>query len=190
MYEPREDSFLIAKHIKDFCNKSPIFNVLDMGTGSGILALEASRYCNHVTAVDIDKDVVKLLKQRRINVNKAHQSTNNRYLSIKFIHSNLFSNIKKAKTKFDLIIFNPPYLPSRKSTFKHIDLDGGLHGTEIIERFLKDARKFLKKDGKILLLTSSLNRGILLLFKKYNLSYKIIDQENFFFEKLYVWILD
>lgn len=186
MYEPREDSFLIQKHIKDFCK--PTSHVLDMGTGSGILALEASRYSNHITAVDIDKDVIAFLK-KRTNENKAHQTHNNRYLKINFIHSNLFSNIK-TKEKFDLIIFNPPYLPSKSHEFKHIDLDGGFHGTEIIERFLKQAKSHLKSKGKVLLLASSLNRGILLLFKKYKFLYKILDQENFFFEKLYVWELN
>ncbi len=184
MYEPREDSFLIAKHIKEFCTKDS--QVLDMGTGSGILALEASRYSNHVTAVDIDKSVIAFLKSKKTDSTLTYLSSKAR--SINFIHSNLFSNIK-ARAKFDVIIFNPPYLPSKSNTYKHIDLDGGLHGTEIIEKFLKQAKRFLKKEGKILLLASSLNRGILILFRKYNFSYKILDQENFFFEKLYVWEL-
>jgi release factor glutamine methyltransferase len=188
MYEPREDSFLILKHVKDFCKQKA--KVLDMGTGSGILAIEASRYSDDVTAVDIDKEVIKYLK-KRIDVNKAHQTHINRYNRIKFIHSNLFSNLKSSK--FDLIIFNPPYLPSKSNTYKHIDLDGGFHGTEIIEKFLKQAKQHLKKGknpGKILLLTSSLNRNIFILFNKYKFKYNMLDQESFFFEKLYLWVLE
>ncbi len=186
MYEPREDSFLIAKHIKDFCHKSSDFNVLDMGTGSGILAIEASRYSDDVTAVDIDKQVILYLKGKKEDPTLSYLS--NKARTIKFIHSDLFSNLKGKR--FNLIIFNPPYLPSKSNAYKHIDLDGGLHGTEIIEKFLKQAKKHLKPHGKILLLASSLNRGILLLFRKYDFSYKILDQENFFFEKLYVFILE
>ncbi len=187
MYTPREDSHLIQKHIKEFCKKDPDFYVLDMGTGSGILAKEASRYSNHVTAIDIDKEAIKLLKDK-VNNKKNKVFLNKQHNSIRFLHSNLFSNLKQSK--FDLIIFNPPYLPSKKSSFKHIDLDGGLHGTEIIKKFLKEAKSHLKKQGKILLLTSSLNRGILNLFKKYNFSSKLIDQESFFFEKIFVWVLN
>lgn len=171
LYEPKEDSFLLLEHIKNYAK--PNSKVLDMGTGSGILAIEAAKYAKEVIACDIDKAIETL---KKANKNK----------KVKFIHSNLFSNIN-ILNKFDLIIFNPPYLPSTK--IKDIDIDGGKNGTTVIEKFLKQAKKYLKKEGKILLLCSSLNKNIERLFKKYNYNFKKIDKKSFFFEKLYVYIL-
>ena len=172
MYEPREDSFLIRKHIHEFCTEDSV--VLDMGTGSGILALEASKHCKNVMACDIDKKLITKLKRK-------HRSS-----KITFLHSNLFSNIK---SKFNLIIFNPPYIPTKKGKTRFIDLDGGKNGIEVIEPFLEQAKQFLRKDGKILLLTSSLNKNIESLFNKYSYSYLALDEEKLAFEKLYVWVL-
>jgi len=168
MYEPQEDSFLLLKHIRHYSHG----HVLDMGTGSGILAIEAAKKASKVIAADIDNDAIAHLKK------KIHNK------KITFIVSDLFSNIKD---KFDLIIFNPPYLPS--TNVKHIDLDGGRNGTEIIERFLKQSKKHLKDNGKILLLCSSLNKDIEKLFKKHDYRYNKIDEAPLFFEKLFVWEL-
>lgn len=168
MYAPREDSFLLLKHVKSYSHG----DVLDMGTGSGILAKEAAKYANNVIACDIDINVISALKKNALSKN------------ISLINSNLFSNIKG---KFNLIIFNPPYLPSSKIV--HKDIEGGKNGTQVIAKFLKQAKSHLKKDGKILLLTSSLNKGIENIFKQYRYQFKKIDQEPLFFEKLYVYEL-
>ena len=164
MYNPKEDSFLLLKNIKNHLRSED--KVLDMGTGSGILAKEASRVSKQVTAADINKEIPKHLG------------------SINLIHSDLFSNIKE---KFNVILFNPPYLPSK--SIRHIDLDGGRNGTEIIEKFLAKAREHLDENGKILLLCSSLNKDVESLFKKYSYNFKKIDQTSLFFEKLYVYEL-
>jgi len=227
-YEPREDSFLLKKHIKDFCKLS--FSVLDLGTGSGVLAKEAAKYSKDVTASDIDKELIRNLKKQHnqknvnnINLKKSKTSLqkfdikksliSNNINNITFIHSDLF---QKIKDKFDLIIFNPPYLSSKpiktksvttknsrdinkssnnsndiiNEACKDLALDGGKNGTEIIEKFLKQAKRYLKKDGKVLLLASSLNKNIESLFKKYGCNYRLLDEEKFFFEKLYVWVLN
>lgn len=176
MYEPREDSFLLLRNIKAYVK--PKHKVLDMGTGSGILAKEAAKYVKSVVAIDIEDKVIEKLK--------AEYKKNMKSNKIKFIHSNLFSNIK-SKEKFNLIVFNPPYLPSKK--IKDKQLDGGENGTEIIVKFLKQARKYLNKEGKILLLCSSLNKNIEKIFEKYNYNYKKIDEQSFFFEKLFVYEL-
>lgn len=174
MYEPREDSFLLLKnlkkYLKKYIHKGDI--VLDMGCGSGILARETARYARKVVAADIDKELITELERK--NKNK----------KINFVFSDLFSHITD---KFDLIIFNPPYLPSKN--IKHQDIDGGKKGTEIIERFLKEAREHLKENGKILILVSSLNKNIEELFSSYGYSYKKIGEQKFFFEKLFVYEL-
>jgi methylase of polypeptide subunit release factors len=51
VYEPHEDSFLLLRQIKKFAKG----NCLDMGTGSGILADEASKYCDNIIGADIDE---------------------------------------------------------------------------------------------------------------------------------------
>jgi release factor glutamine methyltransferase len=62
---------------------------------------------------------------------------------------------------FDLILFNPPYLPT--SAEEQIDdwleyaLDGGITGREVIERFLSEVPLLLSPEGRVLLLISSLN---------------------------------
>lgn len=174
IYEPREDSFLLLNEI---LKQKNIGNALDMGTGSGILALELAKHAQNVVAADINKNAVKELNNL-LHKNKIH--------NIKSINSDLFSHISE---KFDLIIFNPPYIPTTPGKVEFIDLDGGKNGTEIIERFLKNAANYLKDNGKILLLTSSLNKNIKCLFKKSGFIGKKLAEKKIFFEKLFIWEL-
>ncbi len=175
MYEPREDSFLLLKHIKNYSERK---RVLDMGTGSGILALELVKFADKVVATDIDDNVVNTMKQKIF-------SNFSNFSNLTVIKSDLFSNISE---KFDFIAFNPPYLPSSK--IKYREFDGGVHGTEIIEKFLSNAKKYLNDKGKILLLCSSLNKDIESLFRKYQYRFRKIDEQAFFFEKLFVYELE
>jgi len=170
IYEPREDSFLLLKHIKDYAKGL----VLDMGTGTGILVEEASKHADKAIGVDVNKEAIEFCKNKFNNIK-----------NIKFKNSDLFSSLKE---KFNLIIFNPPYLPSEPKA-SDIALDGGKQGYEMIEQFLKKAKKHLKKDGKILLLFSSLSKkekiNNILISEGY--SYKEIDKQHIHFEDLYVY---
>ncbi len=167
VYEPREDSFLILKHVKDYARG----RVLDMGTGSGILAEESLKYTDKVLAADIDPEAGKEVSE-----------------GVCFVESDLFSNING---KFDLIMFNAPYLPKDKE----IDdpaLYGGKDGHEIIERFVSDASRFLKDDGKILLVFSSLTdkEKVDTIIYENLLVKKQIDDKKLFFEKLYLYCIE
>lgn len=176
LYEPREDTFLLKKHIKDYAYG----NVLEIGTGSGILTVEAAQYdaVTHVLAVDIQDAVIEYCKKTIKNP------------KITFLQGDLFSTIKKGE-KFDLILFNPPYLPADKRA-PDITLDGGKKGYEIIERFLNTANTYLKSGGKILLLFSSLsNKNKIDEIMKRNLFVaKEIDQQHISFETLYVSLME
>lgn len=168
IYEPEEDSFLILKFVKKYAHGK----TLDMGSGSGIIAKECLKFTDDVYAVDISKEVVLHLK--KIFKDK-----------IKVIHSDLFSNVEGV---FDVIFFNPPYLPKEEP--QDIALDGGKQGNEIIILFLKQAKKHI--NGKIILLFSSLSgkREIDEVLKKLNYSYKTIATKNLFFEKLYLYEIE
>ena len=167
IYEPAEDSFLLQKYVRKYAEGK----VLDMGTGIGIQTLTALEKTKDVLAVDINPEAVKLLKQKRITAKV----------------SDLFSNVKG---KFDLIIFNPPYLPKdeREPEDSALATTGGKKGYEIIEKFLQQAKKFLKKEGKILLVVSSLTGDVEKLFKKQGYEFKKLEEKKEFFEKLFVYL--
>ena len=166
IYEPREDSFLLKKHVKKLVSGK----VLDVGTGSGIQALAALENTKEVLAVDISEEVVEYCKKKNINV----------------IQSDLF---EKIEGKFDWIIFNPPYLPEdpREPEDSKLATTGGKKGDEILKRFLVDAKDYLNENGKILVLISSLTGKAEDLFKDY--SWKLLERENLFMEDIEVYLL-
>lgn len=170
IYPPSEDSHLLEQEIKKYASNK---RVLDIGSGSGILAQAAiNAGAKSVLASDINKESIKLLKKKKIPS----------------IQSDLFS---KIKGKFDLIIFNPPYLPQDKREDRESQLitTGGKKGDEIIIKFLRQTLKHLNKNGVILILLSSLTprKRIILLVKKQNLKKRKIAEKNLFMEKLEVW---
>ena len=188
MYEPREDSFLLLESVKKYAKG----NILDMGTGSGILAFEASKLnnVNLVVGIDIDNNAIEYCK-------KKYKTIKNLY----FLKSDLFKifnkNNKKIlkikKINFDIIIFNPPYLPKEFMYPKFDDkaIFGGRKGYELIGRFLKDVKPYLNKKGYILLLFSSLTHKNKVddLIKKNNFSCQQIDYLKLDFEELYVYLI-
>ena len=170
IYDAAEDSYLLEKFVKKYSkNKS----VLDMGTGTGIQALAAIQSgASKVLAADVNFQAV-------INARK---------LGIKAVQSRLFSHIKE---KFDLIIFNPPYLPKdeREDKESALSTTGGFKGDEIIIKFLKNVKKHLNPHGFILLLVSSLTPRdeIITTLRKHSLKRKILAKKKLFMESIEVW---
>ncbi|MBI3032943.1 methyltransferase [Candidatus Woesearchaeota archaeon] len=179
VYYPKEDSYLLQKHIQEYAEKA--HNVLDVGTGTGILAIEAAKYAQKVVAVDINPQALAIAKANMYKENKG------KLTHLVFKYADIFSEIKE---KFDLIICNPPYLPADPN-YPDIALDGGKKGYEFIEKFLNKVNDVLTKDGKVLLLFSSLTKKdkVEEFIKKNLLTFEKIDQEKFSFELLYVYEL-
>ena len=133
-------SSLMAKQI----NVNSKHDVLDMGTGSGILAIVAAQKAKKVIAIDINPKAVQCAKE---NIK------NNNLKNVKVYQGDLFSPLK-PKDKFDVILFNPPYLDgSLKNPIEQALNDPD---KKVIKRFFKQAKKHLKSKGYIQMLYSSI----------------------------------
>ena len=174
VYEPQEDSYLLLDAAKKAVKAA---SVLEVGTGSGIIASEIAEKAKSVLAVDVNKAAIahcKKIKKRNLS----------------FKESDLFS---KVSGSFDVIIFNPPYLPYDKDEPEDIRLatTGGKHGYEIIERFLSDVASYLSTEGKIFLLFSTLTHKDVVEEKiaENLLSWREVASKKIAFETLYVYEL-
>ena len=145
VYLPREDSFLLAEVLEDEIQAGE--RVLDLGTGSGLLSLVAARRAEKVVGVDINKGAVNAAREN---------STRNGFENTCFFKSDLFEEISG---EFDLVVFNPPYLPAGEENKKELQGSeqwlGGEEGTEVIKEFSKSVSDYLSKGGRILMAISS-----------------------------------
>jgi len=181
IYQPAEDSYLLQKSLENYLNnlinlKNKDIKILDMGSGSGIQALTCKKLgFKNLIAVDINKEAITNLKTQGLTT----------------LQSDLFENIKN-NLKFNLIIFNPPYLPEdkREPEDSKLQTTAGKKGYEIIVKFLKQARSHLTPEGSILLLFSSLSKPSIILKNTEGLGYqyKQLDRQKLpFFEELFVY---
>lgn len=173
-YKPSDDSFLLFDVVKML--KAGV--VVDVGTGSGFIALGISGNHDFVIGTDIDFCSVK---EARENVRRKG------IYNVEFVVCDLLSVIRDSSV--DLIVFNPPYLPSDgyKTGIDHQTLQF-YEGSDIIVRFIKDARRAIKGSGECYMVFSSLTRIDDAMFVARSLFNKIevIAEKEFFFEKLYV----
>ena len=148
VYEPAEDTFLLAENLH--VRKKE--RVLEIGTGCGIIAVLAAEKGARVVATDINFHALKCAK------NNAKQNRVSE--KVEFRLGSIFEPIKPDE-KFDLIIFNAPYLPSEKPLEKQSLIErawsGGREGRELIDAFISQVSKFIKETGRVLLVQSSLS---------------------------------
>ncbi len=177
VYEPSEDSFLLAEAaLSEIKGKE---NVLEVGCGSGIIsAVIKANTGARIIGIDINPFAAACTKINGVDV----------------IRGDLLSCIKG---KFDIIIFNPPYLPNIKEKIAgdkitkdwiNVALDGGDDGRRIIYRFLEEAESRLVENGRVLMVISSLTGIEEVKSKMISLNYAVEDkvQERFMFEQLTV----
>jgi len=180
VYEPSDDSFLLAENL----NIKKGERVLEIGTGSGIVAMYASKFTDDIVATDINADAI-LLAEKNFLANDIK--------NIKLLFGDLFDPIKdefRDNEKFDVILFNTPYLPTEECEILEDNLnyafDGGLDGRKVINRFLDQVKDYLNEGGRVQLVQSSLANidETILRLEELGFDAEITANERFFFEEI------
>lgn len=120
------------------------FEVLDLGCGTGILSLLAAKKARRVVAVDSNPKAVECTK-----LNAEANGLKDR-IDVRL--GSLFSPLKPGE-RFNLILFNPPYLPGKPKSLLEA---GWLNSGSLVLEFLRKAPKWLKPGGLCQLVYSSL----------------------------------
>jgi release factor glutamine methyltransferase len=152
---PRPETELLAEAGWNFLStiNSPLSTALDFGTGSGCLAIALAAKCPNakVFTLDVSADALILARQNAVS-NKVGDR-------IEFLQSDRFAALPEA-IRFDLIISNPPYIPSTEIESLEPEvrdhdprgaLDGGADGLDFYRLLAAQAQQFLKPNGKIML---------------------------------------
>lgn len=138
VYPPREDTYLLLDAALQEIH--PGDHVLEVGCGSGYIAAGLAEYAR-VLATDINPHAVRETRMRGVDV----------------VRSDLLRGIRGP---FDMVLFNPPYLPTsedeRMNDWLEHALDGGPDGCRVIAEFAAGVTQVLAPGGRVLLLFSSL----------------------------------
>lgn len=138
VYSPAEDTRLLLRAALQ--EVGPTDRVLEIGCGRALISQEISHVARLVVATDVNPFATRAARS----------------LGLETVRADLFRGIK---ARFDLVIFNPPYLPTapeeRSQGWINYALDGGESGRETIIRFLNGLREHLSPRGRALLLVSS-----------------------------------
>jgi release factor glutamine methyltransferase len=138
VYQPEADTYLLLDAA--LAEVKPGDRVLEVGTGSGLIAAGLAKRAL-ILATDINPHAVQSARKAGVEVVRCNMSD-------------------AFRGPFDLILFNPPYLPTepheRIDDWLEYALDGGKTGRETIAQFAVGIGRVLAPGGRILLLVSSL----------------------------------
>ena len=147
---PRQDTELMIDILLQSNNKESQLNILDLGTGSGVIGLTLAQHfsCAHVTLSDISSSAIKVAEINGKNTNVKN---------IQFIQSDWFESIKH--NNFDIIVSNPPYIAETDSHLLHpellaqprIALVSEMSGLKDIKHIVQNAKQYLNESGMLII---------------------------------------
>lgn len=146
---PRDETELVVTKAIDIINQYGLKSVLDIGSGSGCIACSLAKNGGvDVVSVDVSKTALEIAKEnaKRLNLK-----------NVEFLESDLFENVDKAKIdRFDMIISNPPYIPTGTELQKEVTFEPKLalfaegDGTGFYKKIIENSKKYLKTNGFII----------------------------------------
>lgn len=167
VYPPSEDTYLLRDAAVE--EARPDDFALEVGTGSGVVAEALNETAERVVATDINEAAVRAARSK----------------GVESVRTDLVAALDAS---FDLVVFNPPYLPSTDETpddDMSLALGGGETGRETAERFLDAVPRVLAPDGRVLLVASSVS-GVDEFEERTDYTVERVASERYFFEELVV----
>ena len=179
VYEPSDDTYLLLDALEKI-DIDPGFIVLEVGCGTGIVSIALSCWAASVVACDINPHAVDICKKN---------AARNKAKNVEVVESDLFSNVSG---RFDLIVFNTPYLPQDSDETVSGEInhawDGGADGRKVIDKFLSGVSKHLSSSGKVIFLESSLSdyEKSVRYLESIGFEVKIVSRKKLHFEEIVV----
>ncbi|MDD5730642.1 MAG: peptide chain release factor N(5)-glutamine methyltransferase [Candidatus Omnitrophica bacterium] len=132
-------------------SRSGPLKILDVGTGSGCIAISLAKFLprEEISAVDVSEKALAVALENA----KLHDAR------VKFINSDLFVRCPTPEARYDIIVSNPPYIPSLEIEKLQPEvryepraaLDGGNDGLDFYRRIIKSAGEYLKDNGLLIM---------------------------------------
>ena len=151
---PRPETEILVERVLTLMEREGISepSILDLGTGSGAIAVSLTKLSPSCKIIASD------VSEEALEVGRENAAANGVGDRIEFVLSDLFERIP-GKKKFDLVISNPPYIPSEDydslppevRSEPRIALDGGLKGLDFYKRIIPGAAKRLGRGGFLIL---------------------------------------
>lgn len=172
VYEPAEDSMLMIEAL----DIHPSEEVLEVGCGTGMVALHCAKAGAVVTASDVSNKAIECAR--------SNAERNN--LDITLIESDL---LERLEGEFEVIIFNPPYLPEDDPNDPC--WTGGVSGVEMTLIFLEQSRARLAPGGRIYTIVSTISdsQKFEMAAEEMGFGYDVVARRHIFFEELAVYKL-
>jgi release factor glutamine methyltransferase len=149
---PRPDTEHAVMTVLEIAKKRPAPRIVDLGTGSGAIALAIAKHCKdaQVTAVDLSADALAVARANAAKVGVAER--------VRFVQGDLFDTL--GDERFDIIVSNPPYIAAEdmaslpigvRQYEPHLALDGGPGGFAVFDRHLAVAPRHLHPGGYLVI---------------------------------------
>ncbi|HSH36832.1 peptide chain release factor N(5)-glutamine methyltransferase [Schnuerera sp.] len=152
---PRSDTEILVEYVLEYIDnkyKDKPVNILDLGIGSGAIALSIAYYKRNAIVYGVDIYDTPL-KVSRINKERFKLS------NINLFKGDLFQGICGLNRKFHIITSNPPYIPKKDITTLQKEvkdhepkeaLDGGEDGLKFYKRIIHESKNYLMKNGLLI----------------------------------------
>jgi release factor glutamine methyltransferase len=172
---PRTGEFLASQIDSRLVQRD--WEVLDMGTGSGVCAVFAAKHAQRVVAVDINAAAVRCAGINALLNRLEHR--------IEVRHGDLFEPV--LDERFDLVLFNPPFVQGAPQD----DRDRAWRSNDVAERFAAGLGAHLKPGGSALILLSTFGDGRVFLdeFRKHHFQISVLAERRFVNERLTIFKL-